>query len=771
MLASTISFAAAANLYPKPFTDGAAIVYGTNAASSDMAGAIDIYDQLKTRATGTTDASVSGEAKAVETSSQPLYLGDFMNTTKSTFSKDQLPTVLADGSLTDDDGTELDYEQKIEVPNTFNVYSDTSDNLATPVVNTYLDSTKYLYSLKVIFPTAVNTTKLTDESIKIFGKDYVFTGSVADLTTAKVVLFEKATPVMVNDGETVTVEGHTISAAVEDANTASITVDGVTDSHDEGWSGKINGVDMYIKNIVGPNVAGTSRYAELYLNSNKIILQNGEDVTLGSTSIDGTNVTLATSGGKVSEIKINIYPKDLDTAIKYLKLGDSMTDPVFGTIKLDLVSITPDLEADSRDYLLIKPSGEKTASIKFTNKAGKAYDMDFLEVSNIKLNSSYSSNDSTGPGQTYDYNATALGVGEEYDIAIATTENVSENGYFITCSNEYTQIWRVNSIKATATTKEVKIKDQGSGSDAVTVSLSHPAMSGTFSLADGSSATLYVAGNTNTTLNVSAACNYLYTDKGAKIHLAYADNYATNSTSSQVIIEEETAYNGGAFKDNLAATLGQNITLQFAYEKDTRSGKDMELKSITPSGTQGTDGYTASADWWSDDVGDYDYYYLTTYGTFAKRTGDTDKQVEIWYPEDAMSVGFYIGEVSSEITPGSTGSAGGQISIVKDSEVSTVASKNLIVVGGSCVNTVAAKILGSDAPLCGADFSTVTEVGAGGYIIKTVDAATAGGTAGKVAMLVAGYNAADTTNAVKRAMVIDGVKTDVSSEEIFPVVA
>jgi len=109
-----------------------------------------------------------------------------------------------------------------------------------------------------------------------------------------------------------------------------------------------------------------------------------------------------------------------------------------------------------------------------------------------------------------------------------------------------------------------------------------------------------------------------------------------------------------------------------------------------------------------------------------------------------MSVGFYIGEITSTITPGSTGSAGGQIAIIKDSEISSVMSKHLIVVGGSCVNTAAAKILDSDAPLCGADFSLATNVGAGGYIIKTVDAAKAGGTAGKVAMLVAGYSGADT---------------------------
>jgi len=151
----------------------------------------------------------------------------------------------------------------------------------------------------------------------------------------------------------------------------------------------------------------------------------------------------------------------------------------------------------------------------------------------------------------------------------------------------------------------------------------------------------------------------------------------------------------------------------------------------------------------------------------VKRTGDSDKTVEIFYSEDAMSVGFYIGEETSEITPGSSSSSG-QIAIVKDNEVSTVKDKHLIVVGGSCINTVAAKILGSDSPVCGADFTTKTQVSNGGYIVKSVASPY---NEDKVAMLVAGYDAADTINAVKRAMVIDGVSTDVGKEEIYPVVS
>jgi hypothetical protein len=388
--------------------------------------------------------------------------------------------------------------------------------------------------------------------------------------------------------------------------------------------------------------------------------------------------------------------------------------------------------------------------------------MDFLKPSNTIMDADYATNYVTINGTTTAaliYNSTMLGVGD-YNLIASPTGNVSEDDYFITCSNEYTQIWRLDSIKATATTKELRVKDQGSGSEVVTISL-NDAMSGSLTLADGSTSALTL-NPTNTSIRADKACDYLYTKNGAKINLSKANDYI-GTLSSQVIIEEETSYNGGEFKSNTGNVLGKNIVLQFAYDIKSRSGKDMELKSVTPDGTLNTD-------YWTEEDGD-NRYSLTKYGTYTKQTGDTDKQIELWYPENAMRVGFYIGEISSEITPGSTGTAGGQITLIKDSEISTTENKNLIVVGGSCVNTVAARILNSDSPLCSTDFTAVTNVSAGGYIIKTVDAAKAGGTAGKVAMLVAGYNAADTTNAVKRAMVIGGVNTDIDSEEIFPVVA
>ena len=76
-----------------------------------------------------------------------------------------------------------------------------------------------------------------------------------------------------------------------------------------------------------------------------------------------------------------------------------------------------------------------------------------------------------------------------------------------------------------------------------------------------------------------------------------------------------------------------------------------------------------------------------------------------------------------------------------DTEAASFAGMNLVVVGGSAINAIAAELLGS-AYSEGA-FTTATGIGAGEFLIKSYDRS------GKTALLVAGYNAADTEKAAK----------------------
>jgi len=140
---------------------------------------------------------------------------------------------------------------------------------------------------------------------------------------------------------------------------------------------------------------------------------------------------------------------------------------------------------------------------------------------------------------------------------------------------------------------------------------------------------------------------------------------------------------------------------------------------------------------------DTDYTgYLTNWGSYVLTdNSDTNQHLgSLTYGNAQMYADVYVAEASA-VTTSSTGI--GAV-LVKDSEVSTVSSKNLIVVGGSCVNSVAAKLLGSNVPLCKQDFTAAAGIGSGQFLIKEYDNPY---TTGKVALLVAGYDAADTSNA------------------------
>ena len=96
-------------------------------------------------------------------------------------------------------------------------------------------------------------------------------------------------------------------------------------------------------------------------------------------------------------------------------------------------------------------------------------------------------------------------------------------------------------------------------------------------------------------------------------------------------------------------------------------------------------------------------------------------------------INIFVGEASATV-----GSGGGMMTVT-DAEVASVAGKNLIVVGGSAINSVAAELLGG--AYRGDAFTATTGIGAGQFLIGSYSRG------GNVALLVAGYEAADTAKA------------------------
>ena len=148
--------------------------------------------------------------------------------------------------------------------------------------------------------------------------------------------------------------------------------------------------------------------------------------------------------------------------------------------------------------------------------------------------------------------------------------------------------------------------------------------------------------------------------------------------------------------------------------------------------------------------------FLTNYGILVENPEDSieDEYFKINVPEEKLEAtvsvlgqGKSITLESNETVVDTSAVTIPQIGgiVVLDTEIASVSDKNLIVVGGSCINSVAAKLLGVPKGTCGEVFTALTGAKSGQYVL---DQSTSPYNTGKVALLVAGYNAIDTTTGV-----------------------
>ncbi len=248
----------------------------------------------------------------------------------------------------------------------------------------------------------------------------------------------------------------------------------------------------------------------------------------------------------------------------------------------------------------------------------------------------------------------------------------------------------------------------------------------------------------NATLE-GVSANVTITNTGLKFWFNYS---AVNTTAVRL------------YANDLKTTINQPA-LVVCEEKDDNSAYNAVIVTLDTgsSSSNALDVSDVIRTWWNDGTWDS---LSTVASSNIKKEADlygaiitTDSSTSghstatISYPDTQVYADLYVGAAGSVVTPGTA--SGGSVAdlgypVYKDSEITSVSTKNLLVVGGSCINTVAAKILGSDAPICGAAFTTATGVGANQALVKVVASPYS---ADKVAMLVAGYEAADTTKAVK----------------------
>jgi hypothetical protein len=848
MLSSTIGFAAAAS-YPAPFVTGgladAAVVYGANAAISDVTAAIDVQQKLGALAVGSvsTDASVSGgEATALFTSSSPLFPNSTMNTVRETITDSELATVLKDGSF--DSASSVKYTQKIYPGNNqveFAKQPADSDDPQLGVAMGTNAQTNYLYNATVTFASNVNFTHSdsTGSDLMLFGQ--TFTVGAAT-TTTKLILFKSSEKVYLdsdNPTADVTIDGSVYTVELVSASDTTATVKvtdsaGVTESKEisESSSKKLRGIEVAIDTADETNL---KLAATVMVGSSRITVQDGVAVKEGTDddlidgtyaqfyNVNGTATTATTALGKI-DFQVAANDNQNDAIVP----GQSFVDPIFGTIKVDFAGISIPIDSEtSREMFTVKNSGNDKMIAEFQSHDGTAS----KTVTWVYNNS--------GPQ--------ALADSDNDLMVVAEKGLVNQSGYVVLSNDKGGGLYEVtaitNSSSAEASDDSITLKNVFTGeSDSYdadtegTISLTEQGKTYTVTYFGASTSSNSKAMQVRFAYSESAGQDMILfptikTSKGAKIafyqpttvnptewdgtnlldEIQFPDGDGYTAVDMDAMNASSFTIDGGVNNVSIAAQSALATIGQLTYNFTGATGNSSQIFLVSPEGGNivrpalivfeekddgsnyeafivtldaGYDGDSAGIGvsdvvrtWGNDgDLGNEirlesnnDIYQDMDYwGTlYELNKADSDQTTAtISYPDDQVEAQLYIAAETASITPGSSGTTGsGQVMIVTDKQVSSVAGRNLFVVGGSCINEVAAKILGSDSPLCAADFTTETTVGAGQYIIKTV---TSPYSEDKVAMLVAGYEAAETTAAIAKAL--EGVATDVGAEVIGPTV-
>jgi hypothetical protein len=846
---------AAAAAYPAPFVSGGAanvaIVYGTGAgvSSLDLVQAGNIQSSLQSKMTtgsGTTSTGVEGESVSLASGTDYLYLLDDLAENRGTLTKADLANVLADQTFTDNDGTQYEFEQTITVgTSTTNRFSfGNSDNdFDDPTVMIELSktpSTAPMYTLVATFNKAVNLTAADSkgEEITLFGKSYTI-GTSTDYNT--LILLGGADAQTINVAETVTMEVEGVSHEVTlnglsdaTASVASITVDGQSKTFTEGQTKTFvldsGEVDVYAKSVfrTGDGVG----HVELELGANKVTIEDLTTVKVGSdnTDIEGTYTVLApTPGsndagpgfGNLTKLSISMSAPDNDG--NSILAGESFTDPVFGTLKLDFVSTMhgPVFEGEEdtgRTGLSITRGGDRELELEITDKNGKSATIPFdyqgaladddgdviviVEGGNLTqddytiLNSGDNQHfmeltkvDINAGGATSDVTLKDLLSGDTWTIEdkdFTAGYNVSIAGQTYTITN--TTITG-DSIKIQSTDVLQKVAvfpylELVSGKDNRVAFVKNTTLgiafgglmqnqtttltndSATFELPSGT--VQFRLTNTSQILGANLAWSVdgssTWTANSTAIvpagdvrtivvgNVSYVFGIQTGMTASQLFANITNVSVESAQSITAGSTEVQPSLLYVEHEDKSRATASIEPAVILGTTTSATYDicdtpvFTSSYDEATWDDTKYTGY-VTTYGTYVlKDTTDTNQALtRLTYGNAQMYADVYLSEAGAVITPGESGSSTvtqlGDV-LVTDAEVSNVATKNLIVVGGSCINSAAAALVGGSK--CGAAWTTATGVGSGQFLIKGYATSTL---TSKLALLVAGYDAADTVNA------------------------
>ena len=739
LIGATVGVAAAA-AYPAPFASNTAIVVGADAAPSDnIYGAALIAADLAQEAVGGTTTSVDGDSFYLGKGSDEFQFGYNLGSVYSDLDDGEMESFLADGDYNDGD-IDSEFTQKITLGTDVSLglfADDDYDDDKTPTIGFHFDDDLVLSYEMTISDGDENYSALEDTEIPLMGNEYY----VLDATAEELILLDSAEKTIITEGETVTIAGKTVSIDYIDENTVKFSVDGestdkLSDSattYDKYFELDDESYIVLSENLYATKDSGVSR-AEFSIGKGKITLDlAGGEVELNDDTVTGLTSNVYSDGSNAVN-NVNDYIKTVNITWttddeKFLVPGEPLVMPGFETIKVLFNGM--DFPADTEKISIDK--GE-TVTLNMGN-----FDVDLV------------------------YNGTAVSMGDDGNLLHIDATEATNKTYFLKDGDRFLAVdledtlseieqlyYEVTTLQNDSNGYDLELKDLTDGGDDIT-----------FANED--------ADEEDTSRgDVTVKLNLVYEDG---VVVSDADAVLIKAMSSSASLINETTNVTATEIAKVTVTQDDDENLQFD-KVVSQDGMVIEINATTD--LSGADDlltfYEAAddgdieethtvetADFQVDLALDDDYVYAAKTGTditFKEESdnvyvgyAETDLASMVTYDTDTDSYEVtYFGEeitadvqvVSGEVTTSAAGDAG--VMIVMDDDASAMAGKNLIVVGGSAINSVAADLLGG-AYSEGA-FTDATGVGAGQLMIKSFD------NAGKTALLVAGYNYDDTRKAV-----------------------
>jgi len=767
--------------------------------------------ETKTVETGGTTGFTVSNGISLDLPGEKIYLNDSISSVKDVLTGSDL-SFLGKDSFEDDDGTTHEYTQYIELGSSAVVRFEQEDTDEDPIIEIggfgygSSDSNNPLYIVKIDFSEAVafNDTDIEGNKITLLGREFTI-ASETDHDT--LVLYKSAQEITLNKDEetTVTIGGTEYTIKVVGFDTSNdevvLTVNGETNSIKESNSRKIGGLQIYAKSVTAWN-QGNEGVAILQVGSEKVTLEDDSPVMVGddNTEIDGTYVDFTASDNSkpVATLSgIAIYVKAEDSESDYLESGSTFTDPVFGTFKLAFNGITPELKDTTRDEIKFRVSGNYKGYVSFKDANGEEGTIYFAYGSSSADNTislkddsqkniylvegTYAAKDEIiflSPGadkERYTHIVSVYRIREHSSEGYAQFKDVvtgtiykTEEGEFDSDNDQLKLIvdGKTYNVTLDATNNKVKVFYD----DDKTVV--YPAIllnnGETLAITDNVTVTGLSAGDTiilptgqltiaadgtvtGTSINVTDTTN----DAADTVEVGEVYYYVddTGTAGELTIAIEKDQDNDDDYYDLPGVLIIEE-------EDDVNAENAVFIATMDSGGSSATYvGYaapvfTASVTYTESTSDDDVTAYLDYYGTYVERdTSDEDHDlVTVWYPDTQVYALVAIGEDPVWSTTGGTGETTYEEAVpIKDTiarldtdpEVEAAKlNKNLILVGGPCVNKLTAEALGLPYPSCGAA-STIPENAA---MIKLVENAFGGG---KVALVVAGWNAENTVAACK----------------------